>query len=1000
MSLNVDQPALQWNGPANRQLGQPYNAVSAGGALSGPVVRNTLFYNFSYQLDRRAMDLRTLLNSSPAALAAAGIAPDSVAHLLAVTSRLGIPVTAHGSSGQDRQRDAASVLGSIDFSPITSSASQTFGAIVGATWRRDAPLAQTPTDIPASGGEAHDWTANVQLQHSAYIRDVLTETTAGVATIGRRSSPFVRLPGATVTVTSQADDELLGVTRIALGGNPLLPASGSTTDLSFLNQSSWFSRNNKHRIKATIELRRQLQSNDDRINRLGSFRYNSLADLASGTPAEFTRTLDGGPVRASETIFGLSLGDAYRPTPNLQIQYGARLDGNRFDEKPASNAALTGALKLDTDFVPGSISISPRVGFSWAYGSLPRVAAFDGAAAQHRGVVRGGVGVFQSVPQASLISSALVSSGANDPVQQIRCVGTAVPSPDWLRYTTDPAAIPRSCADGTDGGVFASTAPSLRFFSHEFRPARSVRGNLQWSGPVLSNHLHATVEGVLSENTQQRSVIDRNFDGIPKFSLADEGQRPIYVDVSGIVPATGAIALSGSRVAPAFSRLVQDVSDLRSETRQARVTLTPTAISSRTTWNVSYVYSSIREQLRGFSSTAGDPRSVEWARGDYDARHAISYNVAANLFDAVRLTWSGRMAAGTPFTPMIASDVNGDGYANDRAFIFRPDSVDDPSLAAGLRALLRDGPGVARRCLSSQLGMPVKRNSCEAGWTSTASMGLSLNSPRFHLPQRANVSLLIDNPLGGADLLLHGASRLHGWGTYASPDRTLYYVRGFDPATQRFRYSVNSRFGATTDLGAFGRPVTVTLAVRVDIGPARERQTLTQLLDRGRKNSETRATSALLKAAYGSGGIVNPLSQLLRDGDRIHLDGAQADSLAAMNVAFMAALDSIWSGFSERAAALPAEYDQSDVYTDYRRAREASVDHLILIAPRVTRLLTGEQTRQLSPTVARFLDPHYLAGIRAGTLGNSAAGPFGTAAWVTEGSTSTGIRTDVIRSRP
>ena len=50
---------------------------------------------------------------------------------------------------------------------------------------------------------------------------------------------------------------------------------------------------------------------------------------------------------------------------------------------------------------------------------------------------------------------------------------------------------------------------------------------------------------------------------------------------------------------------------------------------------------------------------------------------------------------------------------------------------------------------------------------------------------------------GGLDQLLHGSSGLHGWGSAPIVDGTLYTVRGFDPATQRFVYQVNPRFGST-----------------------------------------------------------------------------------------------------------------------------------------------------------------------------------------------------------
>ena len=69
----------------------------------------------------------------------------------------------------------------------------------------------------------------------------------------------------------------------------------------------------------------------------------------------------------------------------------------------------------------------------------------------------------------------------------------------------------------------------------------------------------------------------------------------------------------------------------------------------------------------------------------------------------------------------------------------------------------------------------------------------------------------------------------------AFPDQALLYVRGFDPAARRYRYEVNQRFGATNpQFSAFRAPVTLTAMLRFDVGPTRERQMLTQQLNRGR----------------------------------------------------------------------------------------------------------------------------------------------------------------------
>jgi len=189
-------------------------------------------------------------------------------------------------------------------------------------------------------------------------------------------------------------------------------------------------------------------------------------------------------------------------------------------------------------------------------------------------------------------------------------------------------------------------------------------------------------------------------------------------------------------------------------------------------------------------------------------------------------------------------------------------------------------------------------------------------------------------------------------------------------------------------------------ALRLDVGPSRERQGLTELLDRGRRNDGPRVSGALLKATFGSGGFVNPLAQMLRDGEKLHLDGTQADSLAAMNVALTGALDSLWTEFGAYAATVPGHYDQGDVYARYRQARRASIDVLIAMVPRIRRILSDVQQRQLAPGVARYLDLRYLAAIRAGSEGNSTAGPFANGTWPSANGSGTGRRTDIIVTRP
>jgi hypothetical protein len=573
-----------------------------------------------------------------------------------------------------------------------------------------------------------------------------------------------------------------------------------------------------------------------------------------------------------------------------------------------------------------------------------------------------------------LISGAIDNTGLAGALQQLICAGGATPVPDWNSYANNPSSVPTQC---TDGSIFASTVPNVTFFAEDYAAPRSLRSNLNWSGPVLNNRFSAQIEATYSRNMNQSGFVDLNFSPTVRFTLADESRRPVFVNTTSIVPATGSIASRDARVSQLFSRVTELRSDLKSDSRQLNFRLSPATPSSDFSWGMGYVYSTLRERVRGFGNTAGNPLDLEWARSPFDSRHQINYNVGYNFFDAVRVNWFGSFRSGTPYTPLVAGDINGDGYSNDRAFIYDPARTADAALAASMQSLLNSTSGSARECLRKQLDQLAARNSCQGPWISQATMSIALNPVKFRLPQRATLSFQVGNPLGAADLLLHGNDKLRGWGQFAFPDPNLLSVRGFDPATLRYTYDVNQRFGSTLPaLTAFRAPVTVTAIMRFDLGPTRERQALTQQLDRGRTTRGNKTPEPMLKAIYGSGGgVVNPLSTILRQADTLGLTGPQADSIATLNRWYVIHLDSIWSPVAKYLAALPDKYDRDEAYRRYQRAREASVDMLIKLAPDIRRVLTPEQRRKLPALVTSYLDTRYLASIRSGTAG-AAGGPM------------------------
>jgi len=510
----------------------------------------------------------------------------------------------------------------------------------------------------------------------------------------------------------------------------------------------------------------------------------------------------------------------------------------------------------------------------------------------------------------------------------------------------------------------------VSLFANNYVAPRSLRSNLQWDGPILNNLFSLNVDGTYSLNLNQGSFVDLNFNPVQRFTLGNEADRPVFVQPNDIVPTTGSIALRDGRVSPLFSRVTEQRSDLRSESRQLSFRLSPGQYSARLTWSASYVYSNVRERVRGFTSTVGNPLDVEWGRASFDSRHQIVYSIGYNFWDAVRVSWFGQIRSGQPFTPVISGDVNGDGYSNDRAFIFDPKlSSADPAVTSAMEQLLTNGSSAARDCLSKQLGQLAKRNSCQSPWSSSASLSISFNPAKIRMPQRASIQFQLSNPLGAVDMLVHDDNNLKGWGQPATPDPALLYVRGFNPATQRYRYEVNQRFGATNpQFNAFRAPVTLTALLRFDVGPTRERQSLTQQLNRGRTLPGQKLPEPMLRAIYGGGGgLQNPLATILRQQDSLHLTAKQADSIAALNRWYSIRNDSIWAPVAKYLGTLPDRYDEGTAYDRYMNARHATIDLLTKIGPQVKGLLTPEQRRKLPPFVASYLEPRYLASIRSGT---------------------------------
>ncbi len=942
----VDSRALQSGTPVGASLGQNPSRFDVSLAGDGPLF-GPFTYNAGVQATRTAARQATLVSSTPDALRAAGVAPDSVASLVRLLSAAGVPL---GGPGDQAVTDHVVLLGRIDYAPYDWStlepARTTWGLTAFGDVTRQGAVGRSVGGTASHGGTSTRQIGLLEGEVSSYLPGGALFTARTAASVDQRTTTrALGLPDGRVRVASGGRSaEAGGLTTLAFGGNANLQSdsrrwtweSGAELQLHPAGYSA-------HRVRIAGDVRVDGFADAVAPNALGTFSFNSLADLAANRPSAFSRALGAPTQRGSELNAFLSVGDLWRASEKLQLLYGIRLERNAFADTPPANHQIARDFGARTDAAPSGLAVLPRAGFSYNVGNR---------GGRPIGSIRGGSGAFRNLLDPRVMGGPSVLTGLPGGTSRLACVGSGVPSPDWAAYSRDQSSVPTHCAAGVDG-ILGDDSPEVRLLDPAFAPQLAWRSNLAWSSSWHS--IGYTIGGVYSDDRHQPGAIDLNFAGVPRFTVADEG-RSVFVAPSGIVGSTGAVSAVDARRVATFGRVSAGMSKLRAISRQASISISPPLITlprgaMLAESGLSYSLSSRREQQTGFTgSTFGDPARVEWTRGALDVRHRFT---ASTLFaprnNGFRLLLAAQLQSGMPYTPLVAGDVNGDGLANDRAFIHDTGS-------SAVTSLLDRASSGTRRCLASQLGRAAASASCEGPWSGTLTANLLLRH-LYALPERANVTVSFTNVLGGVDRLLHGANGVRGWGSTPIPDPVLYAVRGFDPATSRFRYELNPRFGDSPASSALTRtPFRVTIDVHVDVGPAKTPQQLDRWLKPGRTRPGARLNVPELVRRLERN-VPDPYVELLAQSDSLLLTSEQSASLQRANTHYRARMDSLWTDVASYLDRLPDRYDESSAW----RRTDAAIDD----AWEITRLDVREQ-------FAKILTPAQL------TLLPAAAGQFWT----------------------
>jgi hypothetical protein len=525
----------------------------------------------------------------------------------------------------------------------------------------------------------------------------------------------------------------------------------------------------------------------------GRFLFPSLAALEAMQPSEYYRLV---PVSDPEPDVGQWVFDGglfaqgdWRLSPRLTASAGLRWDVSAFLTRPQANPLLVRELGVRTD----------RNAVDWR-GIQPRAQVLWDVRGDGRDVVRVGGGLFTAQPHQMAQINNLLNDGLR--LSEVLLTGAAVPRPDFVSYRQDLATVPGVPAGATQAPAY------INVMGADFRVPRTFKTDVAWQHR-FGERLLVGLSGQYARTTSNYHYFDRNLVD-PAFRLDNEQGRAVFVPAERIpvANAAGAGAVTAlSRRSPAFARVLElrseAVQDQRAVIADATVRLWRDAMVAG-----SYTYNRTRDNSAyncciavssSFTPVASDPRDLSgsWGPAANDFRHKVV------AYGALPSVWGFRVSgryvgvSGAPFSAMVAGDVNGDelNNNNDLAMIFSPDDPTiSPAMAQAMRRVLDNPQNEARGYLRENLGRIAPRNGARSRYYGRLDLRLAKTLPTLR-GQRAELTVDVFNFVNLLD---------RDWGgqwVVPAANQNLLSITGFDPATRRYRYSVNENYGVARKQG-------------------------------------------------------------------------------------------------------------------------------------------------------------------------------------------------------
>jgi hypothetical protein len=938
-------PATQFAGNRQDAFAQKYAQGLFSSGVGGPFGKSDrAFYFVAGEVETRADAALSLFTAHDPTLEKLGVHPDTLDRFYTAMNVAG--ASTPNLSPLDRTSRGGSGLARVDID-----VGESHQVMLRADYRRSLQRGSRvqPLAIPNSGGTTNGTGWGGMGMLTSVLGAFINEARLYSSREHQLSEPYLRAPSGIVTAASEVNGRQQ-LASLQFGGSQFLPRELNTTLTEASNELSWLTEDGGHRLKLGLLLNRESSGVVGVSSHYGTFFYNSVADLQSGSPSFYARTLSGRVDPSGTTNGAIYLGDAWRYNSSLQLVYGVRIEGTRLDGS-SNNPAASAAFGREVGNYPTEIHASPRLGVTYLIGNVAGVPT---------GTFRAGIGEFRGRVPSQIVGYVTQNSGVSTH-RQIVCVGTAVPTPTWTTYFTDSTSIPTSCAGGGSGGGLGSSVPNVAMFGDAFGAPRVWRASMALGKRVFTTY-GLGIDALYAYGVHNPHAMDLNLQAAPAFSLGGSDARPVFALKQAIVQSTGQVALAASRVNPQYGTAFELGAGARSRTAQVTTQLTgggksfgPMTVGF---FSLGYTFMRAEDESNGypfgnaFATTAGDPRTTEWGTSDLERRHNLIGTAFVVFPRSLELSVIARALSGTRYTPMVNGDVNGDGVRNDRAFVYAGNP--DTAVANGMQRLLSRADGRARDCLSRQLGTIAARNSCTTPWFPGLDLQLNWRPAKARLDRRVTLSLVAANVLSGVDQLVHG-SRVKGWGQPTFPDRFLLTVRGFDSSAAggaRFLYQVNEHFGSPSGASnPFRIPFQLGVQIHATLGADPQREALKSVY--GTPDGKPPAIKDLKARIYMNFPLPIKMALTLADSLKLELTPAQLARLNALNDSVNVQADTLVGTIAEVLSKAGSNPDPGAIAPKLQRSQTEALRIIQKSATDLKAVLTPEQWAKL-PDRIRF----------------------------------------------